>query len=305
MDYSATLSKGWGITWRHKWMWLLTLIPALAGLLSFGLSAFQQNALLSSGTATTPDEVISQMGGLMLINCLILIVSLVIGIIGLATRGGLIAAVAGIDRGESYTFGRAFGAGWRKLLPLIGMSLLLIGGFFVLSFLVAIILVVVFSIGAFAGGAAGDDSLLAGLGLVGILGICCGMILFLVAALVINLVYPFAFRGIVLRDLGVIDSIRHGWGVARENLGEIILLALPFFLLGLLLGGVYAAFAFGSSIAAVMSGDPTAMMGQAFGWQFFIFFIIWTFISAVLAAWQSATFTLGYLRWTGKDVLAG
>lgn len=302
MDYSATLSKGWSITWRHKWMWLLTLIPALAGLLSFGLSAFQQNALLTSGMATTPDEIVSQMGSLMLFNCLILIVSLVIGIIGLATRGGLIVAVAGIDRGESYTFGRAFGAGWRKLLPLIGMSLLLIGGFIVLSFFVAMILVVVLSISAFAGGAAGDDSLLAGLGLVGILGVCCGMILFLVVALVINLVYPFAFRGIVLRDLRVIDSIRHGSGVARENLGEIILLALPFLLLYLLLVGLYAVFTFGSTFAAVMAGDPTAMMG-GFDWEFYILFIIWTLISAVLAAWQSATFTLAYEQWTGKDVL--
>jgi len=299
MDYSGTLSKGWGITWRHKWMWLLTLIPALAGLVSFGISYFQQGLLPGISGETPPEVIMSQMGGLMLLNCLIFIVSLIIGIIGLATRGGLIAAVAGIDRGESYSFGRAFRAGGRKLLPLIGMSLLLIGGFMLLSIAVGMIFVVVLSVGAFAGGSGQNDGLWAGLGLVGILGVCCALIVFVVVALLVNVVYPFAFRGIVLRDLGVIDSIGHGWRVARENLGEIILLYLPFFLLTLLLAGVYAVFTFGSSFQALMAGDPAAMMG-GFGWEFFVLFIIWTFIIAVLAAWQSATFTLAYEQWMGK-----
>lgn len=299
MDYTGILSKGWGITWRHKWMWLLTFIPALAGLVSFGISFAQQGMLPGMGVETAPEVIVSQMGSLMLLNCLSLIIALLFGVIGLATRGGLIAAVAGIERGESYSFGRAFGAGWRKLLPLVGMSLLLIGGFILLSVAVAMVLLVVFSIGAFASGSAETDGLLAGLGLVGILGLCCATIVFLIAALLVNLVYPFAFRGIVLRDLGVIDSLRHGWRVMRENLGEIILLALPFFVIYLLLVGLYAGFSLGSSFAAVMAGDPTAMMG-GFGWEFFVLFIIWSLISAVLAAWQSATFTLAYGEWTGK-----
>lgn len=297
MDYSETLSKGWRITWRHKWMWLLTFIPALGGLLSFGISSFQQNAALDG--AGDPEVLMSQMGGMLLLNCLIFIVGLVIGIIGLATRGGLIAAVAGINRGESYTFGGAVRAGGRKLLPLIGMSLLLIGGFILLAALVGMILLVVFSVGAFASGSGQSESLWAGLGLVGTLGMCCAMIVFAIVAMLVNVVYPFAFRGIMLRDLGVIDSIGHGWRVVRENLGEIILLYLPFFLLTLLLGGVYAVFTFGSAFQAAMAGDPTAMM-SGFGWEFFVLFIIWTFISAVLSAWQSAAFTLAYEQWMGK-----
>ena len=299
MDYTGMLSKGWSITWRHKWMWLLTLIPALAGLFSLGLSSMQQAMLPGMGAETAPEEIFAQMGGLALINCLVFIVSVVIGIIGLATRGGLIAAVDCIDRGESYSFGRAFRAGGRKLLPLFGMSLLLIGGFLLLSITVGMILVVVFSIGAFAGGSGQSDSLWAGLGLVGILGVCCAMIVFVVVALIVNLIYPFAFRGIVLDDLGVIDSIGHGWRVVRENLGEIILLYLPFFVISLLLGGLYALFIFGSSFQKMMAGDPSAMM-NGFGWEFFVLFIIWAFISAILSAWQSATFTLGYRQWVGK-----
>ena len=299
MDYSGTLSKGWGITWRHKWMWLLTLIPALAGLITFGISYAQQGMMLDD-LGTAPEVLLSQMGSLMLLNCLSVIIALLFAVVGLATRGGLIAAVAGIDRGESYTFGRAFRAGWRKLLPLIGMSLLLIGGFILLSVAVAMIFVVVFSVSAFASGSGQSESLWAGLGLVGILGVCCAMIVFIGVALVVNLVYPFAFRGIVLGDLGVIDSLRHGWRVMRENLGEIILLALPFFGIYLLLAGVYVVFTVGSSFAGIMAGDPSAMTG-GFGWEFVLFFILWTLISAVLAAWQSATFTLAYGQWTGKE----
>lgn len=298
MDYSGTLSKGWGITWRHKWLWLLTFIPGLAGLATFGIS-YAQQGLARDGLGTAPEVIGAQMGSLMLLNCLSVLIALLFGVIGLATRGGLIAAVDGIDRGESYTFGRAFRAGWRKLLPLLGMSLLLIGGFILLAVTGGLILLVVFSVGAFAGGSGQSDSLWAGLGLVGILGVCCAMIGYLVVALLVNLVYPFAFRGIVLQELGVIDSIRHGWRVARENLGEIILLYLPFFVITLLLAGIYAVFTFGSSFQAMMAGDPAAMM-SGFGWEFFVLFIIWTLISAVLAAWQSATFTLAYGEWTGK-----
>jgi hypothetical protein len=121
--------------------------------------------------------------------------------------------------------------------------------------------------------------------------------------LLLNLIYPFAFRGIMLRGMGVVESIRHGWRVLRENAGEIILLALPFLLVYLLFGVVFAAAYFilvapGGFENALLSGAMTAM-----NWRFLLVFLFYGLVGAALSAWQSATFTLGYLQWTGKNVL--
>jgi hypothetical protein len=74
----------------------------------------------------------------------------------------------------------------------------------------------------------------AGLGGLALIFLCllCLLIPFIIA---LSLIYPFAFRGIILRDLGVMDSIRHGWKTLREHLGEIILLCLAFFLIGIII----------------------------------------------------------------------
>ena len=239
MEYSALFSRGWGITWRNKWMWLLAFIPAVAGLVTFGFSAGQQG-MMAGGVAYGT-------GAVLLLSCLRFIVAFLIFLIGLATRGGLIAAVDGVDRGESYSFGRALGDGRRKVWPLLGMSLLLFGGF--------------------------------------------GILVALGVALIVAGSF-FAVR----------ESIRHGWKVLRENLGEIVLLAVPFFLLCALLAGLYSVVALGGSVTAILSGDPAAAM-NAFSWRFIVLYVIWSLIYAVLLAWQSATFTLGYRSWTGKGAL--
>lgn len=51
MEYSALFSRGWGITWRNKWMWLLAFIPAVADLVTFGFSAGQQG-MMAGGVTT-------------------------------------------------------------------------------------------------------------------------------------------------------------------------------------------------------------------------------------------------------------
>ena len=297
MEYSGLFSRGWSTIWRNKWMWLLAFIPAVGGLLTFGFNIAQQGAALGSGEGTSYYS-----GTLVLLSCLQLIVSLLFALIGLAARGGLITAVDGIDRGESYTFGRAFGDGRHKIWSLVGMSLLLFGGFIVLVIGMALIAMIPALIGALAERSGQNQVLAGGMGHLWTLGLCCLVVFFVPAAVMLNLIYPFAYRGIMLRDMGVRESIRHGWKVARGNLGEIVLLALPFFLLSVLLAGIYSAVALGGSLTAMRSGDPAAAM-NTFSWNFIVLYVSWSLIYTVLLAWQSATFTLGYRVWTGKGTL--
>jgi len=294
MEYSALFSRGWGITWRNKWMWLLAFIPAVAGLVTFGFSAGQQG-MMAGGVAYGT-------GAVLLLSCLRFIVAFLIFLIGLATRGGLIAAVDGVDRGESYSFGRALGDGRRKVRPLLGMSLLLFGGFGILVALGIALIVAGSFFAGLTGEMLGSNGTFGLIDVLATLGFCCLAVFIGLVAIVLNLIYPFAYRGIMVRDMGVRESIRHGWKVLRENLGEIVLLAVPFFLLGALLAGLYSVVALGGSVTAILSGDPAAAM-NAFSWRFIVLYVIWSLIYAVLLAWQSATFTLGYRSWTGKGAL--
>jgi len=300
VDYSGTLRDGWMYTWKHKWLWLLALIPALAGVVGL-LPNLSGSAITPD---MTPDEIMAMAGPSLLMSCLSLILILVIWLVGLAARGGIISGVARLARGEMAGFGQAFREGWRKVLPLLGMTILLYGALLLLFIVMFFLFLIPVATMALTGGLDNpSDALSAGMGTVGLLLFCCLSVVAVLLSIVLSLVYPFAYRGIMLRELGVVDSIRHGWGVLRDNLGEILLLALPFLVITLVLGVGVAII--NVAIATPDTFNPGAAVGamQAFGWRFLIAFLITAVVSSLLAAWQSATFTLAYLGWTGKDVL--
>jgi len=216
--------------------------------------------------------------------------------------------VSELDRGQTSSFGRAFRQGWRKVLPLVGMTLLL----FSVVIILAIILGVGFAgtaVAAFSAGAAMDSDALAGIaGTAGLVFLCL-LCLLIPLSLVLSLIYPFAYRGIMLRDMRVVDSIRHGWRVLRDNLGEILLLGLIFFVIGFIIslvaGGIMALVGISSGMFSLMmtGGEWTTTQIVGAGVGMLAAFVIFAIISAIVTAWRSATFTLAYERWTGKEAL--
>ncbi len=300
MDYTGTLRDGWLYTWKHKWLWLLALIPALAGVV--GLLPTLSGSLVTADM--TPDQVMSMAGRSLLVSCVTLILVLVIWLVGLATRGGIITGVARLARGEMVGFGHAFREGWRKVLPLLGMTILLYGVLILLFIVMVFLFLIPLMTMALTGGLDNpSDALSAGMGTVGLLLFCCLMVVAVLLSIVLSLIYPFAYRGIMLRELGVVDSIRHGWSVLRENLAEILLLALPFLVISLVLGAAAAIVNITITTPDIFDPGMAAEVMPAFSWQFLLAFLITALITSLLAAWQSATFTLAYLGWTGKDVL--
>jgi len=307
MDYMGTLQRAWRLTWANKWLWLLGFLAALGG----GVTSTSNYRFDSSNT--TPSQITPQMGmalagGALVLMCVFFIIGILLWLVTLAAKGGLITSVADLDRGQTSSFGRAFRQGWRKVLPLVGMTL-------VLNAVVIVLLIILFvgfagtAMAAIAAGQGMDSDALAGiLGTAGVVFLCL-LCLLIPLAIVINLIYPFAYRGMMLRDLGVMDSIRHGWRVLRENLGHIFLLGLLFFVIGLVVGLVSGAIVglLGLStglISMILNGSqPTTTQMVAAGLGFLVTAIIFAIISAIITAWRSATFTLAYEQWTGKDVL--
>ena len=297
MDYSGTLRRGWDITWQNKWLFLLTLLPFAVSLISLPLS------LLNGAVDPTaaPAEVVAFAGRSLLLACVSLILSLFAAILTLVTHAARAAGVARAARGEATGFGRSWGEGWRALPRLLGLALLLYVPLIVL-FIVAFLVVLVPVTMASLSGDPGQSGIMAGMGTVGVILFCCLYIAFVLLILV-GCIFTFAGRGIVLRNLGVMASLRHGWQVVRENFGQIILLALPFGLiylvLGLVFGALFVLLAFPDGFeSAVMTGNPMMINGRMM-----LAYIIYLLPAVVLTTWQGATVTLGYLHWTGKDVL--
>ncbi len=310
MNYGDTLRRGWQVTWNNKWLWLLGFLAALGGGGGFSSSTGGDGGTTAPGTTPNiePGMLAAIIGGAALLFCIAFIVGILLWLVSLASKGGLITSVAELDRGQPSSFGRAFRQGWRKLLPLVGMTLLL----FAVVIVLAIILGVGFAgtaVAALSAGASMDSDALAGLlGTAGFVFFCL-LCLLVPLSLVLNLIYAFAYRGIMLRDMGVMDSIRHGWRVVRENLGEILLLGLLFFIINLIIGFV-AVFLMGllgvssGMFSLLMSGgEPTTSQLVGAGVGLLAAFIIFAIISAIFTAWRSATFTLAYQQWTGKDTL--
>ncbi len=311
MDYMATIRRGLELTWNNKFLWALGFLAALGSGASFSNSNYSANSGNTGALAEwlTPERMAAITAGLAAFTCIAFIVGIILWLVALSARGGLIGAVAQLERGAAApTFRSAFRMGWRRVGRLVGMTLVL----YIVPVILFIVLMVAFF--AVAGGAAylvsgteDPGAALAGMGGLALVFICL-MCLLIPIAIALSLVYAFAFRGIVLRDLGVMDSIRHGWQVVRAHLGEIILLGLAFFLIGIIILIIAAAIIapivllVGVPMVALMESNATFLQGLLAVLGIVLGLIVFALISAITTAWQSATFTLAYLQWTGKDV---
>lgn len=306
MNYGDTLKRSWQLTWNNKWLWLLGFLAALGGGSS---AASNSNYQMDPGTATggiSPELAAGLTGVALLLCCVGVVIGILLWLVSLASKGGLITSVAELDRGQASSFGRAFRQGWAKLLPLVGMTLLLFAVVIVLSIILAIGFAGTLAAALGAGASMDSDALAGLLGTAGFVFLCL-LCLLIPLTLVLNLIYAFAYRGIMLGDMAVMDSIRHGWRVVREHLGEIVLLGLIFFVVNLIIGaislGIIGLLGIGSGlIGDLMAGtspSTTQIVGGIVG--LLATGLIFAIISAIFTAWRSATFTLAYQQWTGKE----
>jgi hypothetical protein len=312
MDYIGTIRNGFRLTWDNKFLWVLGFLAALgSGSGGFSNTNFRMDDPQSAQMMQewfTPERVAAMTAGLIAFACIAVIIGILLWLVSLGARGGLIGAVAQLETGGGKpTFGSAFRMGWRRVGRLVGMTLLL--------YILPILLFIVVFIGFFtiAGGAAlmangntDPNALAAGLGGLALVFICL-LCLLIPVIIALNFIYAFAFRGIILRDLGVMDSIRHGWRVTRENLGEIIILGLAFIVVNIIILIVAAAILapiallFGVPFIALMDTNATVLQGVLAVLGIVVGLVVFSLISAFATAWQSSTFTLAYLQWTGRN----
>jgi hypothetical protein len=237
MDFGALLSRAWDIIWEHKFLILLGILVALTGGRNVGSTNAGANFDRDGDMPRFEDpewprfeqgRPLGWLGPMLIITGTLgllgvgLLVGLALWTISTLARGGLIAGVDAIERGEDSDFGQAFAAGWQR-----GWSLVSIG---LLAGLPSFLLV--------AGGL-GLGGAFAGLGILlsergsGTPFFVSGAVIFgavlcvaIPLSLALNALRTFANRACMIEARGVIASYRRGIEILFDNFGEAFLLLL-------------------------------------------------------------------------------
>lgn len=322
MDYGKILRRSWDVIWNHKFMWVLGFLAALGSGASSGGGGSGNNGFNfnESDFAAAP-EIFDNLGAIMAamaaataiilgLLCILFVLAIVLWLVRLTAQAGMIDAAARLDAGEKITFGEAISAGWHKLGRMVGLNVILFGVFFLAA--IVGVLVLVLSAGATAGAAAASQgdmgALLGGLGMGLLALICCLMCVFLLLGIVVTVLYPFAQRAAVLEDMGVIESIRRGWQVIKENLGEVIILILLFLLLSILIGAVtlalvlpLAALSFGPTVLRLFGSGTVEVLDVVLAsGGLLCMILVGAAINAIYTAFRSTAVTLAYGEFTSK-----
>lgn len=333
MDYGEIIKRGWRVTWENKFLWLLGFIAALGGSGGSGGNVnFNGNFPVSgsggsgsSSSSASPldpettaqverwlsDETLwAQIGTIVFVFvCCFTLFFVVLWFLRLAAEAGMIRAVVEIEQGQKMSFGQAFSAGSQYLGKLFGVNM-------VLKFLPWLAFMGLFVCGFFAVGGSAifsaigsnepnlvAEELITALGALTFVLFCVGCF-YAIFLLVVRFVYPFAQRGVVLKGLGVMDSIRHGWRVLKKNFAEIFLLGLLFVAIGIAVSMVVAMFVLPIVFISFMplgmalfeSGTASPALFVMGGLGIVAAMVLGSLINSVMIAFRSSTFTLAYLE---------
>lgn len=309
MDYGKLLSRAWQLVWQNKFLFVLGFLAALSGggggTISGGGGSPGGGGFTDGNFDQMPDFAgfWAQYGWIILLTMgVLLILLLLFWLLSLVGQGGLIASVHRIENGEKMALGAGFRAGTQHLGRLIGLSLLLA--------LPGILFFVVFMVGLgavllpiFSGGEPRMESL--GLLLACLVPLVC---LLFPYGIVVTFVKPMAQRSIIIEQQGVMNGIRSGWLVLRQNISDLALLALLFLVLGFLVGIALflmilpiAAISFLPLVLGLINGE-TAQTGSIIFSVVgvVVIIIIAALVNSLLRTYQSATFTLAYLQFGQK-----
>lgn len=299
MNFGEVLSKAWQIVWKHKVLWLFGILASCSnasggsggsGNLRWSFSRGElppQMQMYLDQIERIPEWQIVVIVGIALLVILILVVLAVF----LSTIGriGIIRGTQQADKGEArLTFGQLFRESlpyfWRVFLLnlLIGLAIA------VIVFLFAVLVI----IGAV---------LTLGIALLCLIPMVCLLVpLFWLVSVFIEQ----ANIAIVVENLGIMDGLRRGWTVFRDNLGTMIVMGLILFLgVGLIGGLIIALPVFLIVIPAVSGaiiGTERAIGGGLLvaGLCFVAYLPVLLVLNGILTSYIESAWTLTFMRLT-------
>jgi hypothetical protein len=323
MDHTQILRRAWELTWRYRVLWVFGILLALTTSRGGGNNGFQYSfgredlfapggPLFGPGTPPRiPAEIVGTLIALGIgLACLVLVLVVISVVVRYVAETSLIRLVDDHETtGERRRVGEGFRLGWSPIAWRLFLIDLLIGVpvavIFVILFLVALAPLLLWTTRSNAAGAVGT---LATIGLAFLF-----VLLAIVVAVVLTLLARFFRRACALDGLGVVESIRHGFGVVRDHFRDVAIMWLimvgvslgagvlffvaALLLVGLgLLAGVVPALVVGGLASLVSEGAVPWILAAAVGAPVFLMVLILPllFLSGLFEIFKSSVWTLTY-----------
>lgn len=311
MNYGEILEKSWKTIWKHKVLWIFGLLASCSrggggGGGGQGINYQFSNRDFRSGApfGNLPpglERFLNELGQwfnseaawiiLALFVLFFLVLWLVLFVLGIFGRIGLVRGAWLADEGiEQLPFGEL----WRGSLPYFWQVVLLMLLFFATTLAVVLVLI-------------GPAILISVLTLgIGIFCLLIPLICLLVPLFwALSVWLEQAIVAVVGENLGVIEGIKRGWEVIRNNLAQMLVMSLI-----LLIGAAVIGFLIGLPILLVMVPLILSLfaLDQGVFWYglgfsavlFLLYLPLAIALNAVLQAYLGTAWTLTFRRLTGR-----
>ena len=328
MDHIKVLKRAWEITWRYRVLWIFGIILALTTAHWGGGNNGGQAQYKVSGEDFSPGgefyipeispEVVS-----MLITIGIGLACVIVLLIVVATIARYVAETALIrmvddyeETGEKRSVRQGFRLGWSRTTFRLFLIKLLIGLptalVFILLFLLTLAPLLLWIT---------DSTAPRVIGTVVTIGLSFLVLLLLIVVVtVLSLLMKFFWRACALEGLGVIESLRQGFGVVRHHWQDVLVMWLimigvgigwiiamiaitivlfPVILLLIVVGGVLGglpALLVGGLASLFFDGAVPWILAAVIGGPIFILVVAapWIFLGGLMEVFKSSTWTLTY-----------
>ncbi|MEM8862278.1 MAG: hypothetical protein AAGD96_28510 [Chloroflexota bacterium] len=326
MDYGDIFKRGFLHTWNNKFLYLLGFLAALGGSGGGGGGGGNFNTGNLGGTpggggsseiedfirefglepANMESFVTGLIGAVAVVVCILVVLRIVLWFVRMIAEAGMIQAVVDLENGIESNFRKAFGEG-RPFLMTIFISKLIFWGLPIVLIIISLglFLIPIFSAG-FTTTPSFDETLFAWF-----IPFFCVICLLVPYGLVVNLIFPLAQRGIVLKGMDALESVGYGWETLKSNLSDILILAFLYTVVGFIVG-IISLIIIGPIILAtgwpvlssifhgsIPSGGAIALLGVGI----LAAIIIGSIVNAVFIAFRSSSFTLAYIQLDGKSLI--
>jgi hypothetical protein len=310
MDIGEVLTKAWNTIWKHKILWVFGILASCGqgGGGGSGGGGGNTGYQFSGGDPNvSPDverffdgadrffqqieaaQIIGFIAILLVFFLILWFVMLALSTIG---RVGLIqGTVKAEDSTAQFTFMELFESGKPFFWRILGLNVLIGLAAFVLVLLIVLPLV-------------GITALTFGIGLLCLIPLICLMI---PVSWVITIIIEQANIAIILEDIDIFTGVRRGWEIFRDNLGNIIVMALILLIGGWLVGIIFALpiflVVFPAVFGAVLGGFSDSALpfggGIAMAALCFVGYLpILIVLGGILRAFIQSAWTLTYIQLT-------
>ncbi len=322
MDYGKILARAFEITFKYRALWLFGFLMALFGGSSGsnfnfgnwgGGRDFPTTARGGEGLPTLPPDFWQNLTLIILLVCCVIVVLAILGIVlRFLSRAALIGLVQELEtNGTVPTIRRGFSIGADRFWPQLGIAIAINLPLMIITLVLMVIalapilaaIVPLINTGknvpealwtVFAGSIAGS-----------LVMICCAVICLALLYLVVEPFYQFILRACVIGRRGVMDSIREGYRLVRENLGNVVVLYL--LIIGISIGFAILMIPITLILVGIPIGAGVAMGLASQSWQAALILgaclliplvLVLILITGLFHVFESAIWTEGYLAVT-------